>query len=284
MIMTEIIAERAKNFSPLLSALIIAATALIAGAAGNAVLEADSMNYDPKSKSIVASGSVHFTSQEGELFGDRGVGYTDGRTFEMQGNVRGRFAEQSIDITCDNIELVSERSPDRRIMTANGRVRLSRGEDRFSADSVMWELGRENYRASGSVLMEFGSSFVDSDEASRAGESFEARNVRRYEDRSRRVTISARRATGLIANEEIVELTAEGGIVMNVAGIGGGNTRITGDKGVFSLDRGTIVVSGGAHATQEGRRLQAASIVYHLDGGRVEALGDRPTISFEMRD
>jgi hypothetical protein len=242
------------------------------------------MNYDPKSQSIVATGSVHYTAPEGELFGDRGIGYTNGRMFEMSGSVIGHFALQSLDISCDFIELeIENTSPPRRKLSAAGRVSLVRGRDKLSSASLAWELDRENYEASGDVLMEFESYFMDSDEAGREGERFWARNVRRYEDRARRMTISASKVNGLIESGSIVELTAEGAIVMNVR-TNGANTTIRGGKGVFSEERGTIVVSGGAFASQAGRNLSAGNIVYHLDCGRVEALGVRPTITFEMID
>ena len=275
-----IVKKTEKFFISLLSAAILAVSAVSLLAAGNATLQADSMNYDPKSRSIVATGNVRFTSPEGEISADRGIGYTDGSSFEMEGNARGRFTAQSLDITCDSIML--ERISERRVITASGNAMLSGGEGTLAADRIVWELGTENYSASGRVLLDFGNYFVDSDEASRDGDRFHALNVRRYEDRSRKMTITAAEADGLIKNGDIVELIAGGGIVMNVAGEGGAYTRITGSKGVFSEDRGTLVISGGAFASQEGRNLRAANIVYHLAGGRVEALGDRPSIAFEM--
>jgi lipopolysaccharide export system protein LptA len=277
-----IIKNTEKLYVFLLSAAILAAWAVSLFAAGNAELRADSMNYDPKSRSIVALGNVYFASPEGEISADRGIGYTDGTTFEMEGNARGRFIAQSLDITCDFIML--ERTSDRRIVTASGGVKLSRDSGTLAADKVVWELGSENYSASGKVLLDFGNYLVDSDEASRDGNRFHARNVRRYEDRLRKMTITAAEAEGMMERGDITELIVDGGIVMNVAGERGAYTKITGSRGVFSRDRGTLVISGGAFASQVGRNLSAANIVYHLDSGRVEALGDRPSIAFEMSD
>jgi lipopolysaccharide export system protein LptA len=271
-------------FILILSTAILAASAVSLLAAGNAELQADSMNYDPKSRSIVASGNVRFRSPEGEISADRGIGYTDGTAFEMEGNARGRFKAQSLDIACDFIMLERTASPDRRIITASGGVKLSRDGGTLAADEVVWELGSENYSASGKVLLDFGNYLVDSDEASRDGDRFHALNIRRYEDRLRRITITAMEADGMMERGDMTELIADGGVVMDVAGEGDAHTRITGDKGVFSRDRGTLVISGGAFASQKGRNLRAASIVYHLDSGRVEALGDRPSIAFEMSD
>ncbi|MDR1515151.1 MAG: hypothetical protein LBS45_05600 [Synergistaceae bacterium] len=272
-----------KIFIFLLSAAILAASCVTVTAAGNAVLQADSMNYDPKSRSVTAEGNVRFKSPDGEISGDRGIGYTDGGSFEMEGRVRGRFAAQSMDITCDFIML--ERAADgKQIITARGSVRVSRDDGTIAAGEIEWELESDNYSAGGGVLIDFGSYMVDSDEASRNGNRFRARNIRRYEDRARRMIITAQEADGLIERGDIVELIAEGGVAMNIAEVRGSSTRITGNRGVFSRDRGTLVISGGASASQEGRSVRAANIVYHIDSGRVEAIGDRPSIAFEMRD
>jgi lipopolysaccharide assembly outer membrane protein LptD (OstA) len=266
----------------LLSTAILAASCVLAAAAGNAVLEADSMNYDPKSRSVTAEGNVRFSSPDGEVSGDRGIGYTDGGTFEMEGSVKGRFAAHSMDITCDFIML--ERDAGKRIITARGSVRLARDDGTIAADEIEWELESDNYSAKGSVSIDFGNYAVESGEASRGGNRFSARNVRRYEDRARRMIITAGEANGLIEKGDIVELIAEGGVVMNIAEVRGASTRITGNRGIFSRDRGTLVISGGAFASQEGRSVRAANIVYYLDSGRVEALGDRPSIAFETSD
>jgi lipopolysaccharide assembly outer membrane protein LptD (OstA) len=276
-----------KLFPFFLSAVVsaILASANFADAAAGATLSADSMNYDPVTKSVTAEGNVHYASPDGELFGDRGVGYTDGRTFELIGGVRGSFATRSMDISCEYMEMeTAGGSLRRRKITATGDVRLARPDGKVFAQKLMWELDRDNYRAEGGVVIDFGSYFVDSDDAARNGEQFWAHNIRRYEDRVRRLSMSASKASGIISGNGIAELVAEGALVMEIEDLKGAKTRITGASGVFSQDRGTIVVSGGASAVQDGRSLNAGSIVYHLVSGRVEALGDRPTITFELRN
>ena len=131
--------------------------------------------------------------------------------------------------------------------------------------------------------MDLGDYFIDADEVARNGEQFWAQNIRRYEDRTRRIGISASKASGLLRRGSVIELISSGSFVLNLADRKGAVTTITGDKGVYSQDRGTLVITGGVRAIQEGRSLSAGSIVYHLDSGRLEALGERPTITFEMR-
>ncbi|MDR3322206.1 MAG: hypothetical protein LBS93_07125, partial [Synergistaceae bacterium] len=233
-----------------LSAIFLTVVSSAFGAQGDiATLSADSMNYDPRTRSVVAEGNVHYASPDGELSGDMGIGYTDGRTFELRGSVRGHFAAQSMDIVCDYMEMESQgSSPPRRRITATGDVRLDRPDGAVSAQKLSWELDRDNYRAEGGVVIDFSSYYIDSDDAARNGDQIWAHNIRRYEDRARALTMSASKASGLVRGGGIVELVADGALVLGIRDSKGSQTRITGDKGIFSQDRGTIVVSGGATA------------------------------------
>lgn len=246
-----------------------------------ASLTADAMNYDPTTGEIEAAGNVHFQRPDGELFGDRGRGKENGRNFEMHGNVRGSFEAESLDIVCESIGLSSEGEPPVRKIAASGDVVLTHSGDRLSAQAVRWEMDRENYRAQGNVLGSFAQYSIDADEIARNGEQFWAQNIRNYEDRNRRITLRAQKASGLVKNGEVTELITEGRVSTTMPDNQGIMARITGDKGVFSLARGTIVISGNAIVTQGDRRLNAGSIVYHLDTGRIDALGS-PRLIFDL--
>lgn len=256
--------------------------AAAAFAADEATLTADVMNYNPETREIAASGNVHFKRPDGELLGDRGRGSADGNDFEMYGNVRGRFDKESLAIVCDAMKLQTEEGPNAmRTITASGDVKLTRGADVITAQSVTWEMEGENYSASGKVNGNFDTYAIDADAISRNGEQFSATAIRRYEDDLRNITLSAARANGLTQDGQIVEFIAEGNVVVNMPDSQGAMIRVTGDKGVFSLDRGTFVVSGNAHVNQSGSLLSAGSIVYHIDSGKIDAL-QRPTLVFEM--
>ena len=252
--------------------------------AEDVAVTADSLSYDPNTNSITATKNVHFKHVDGELFGDRGVGYTDGRDFEMSGSVKGTFKKESLNISCSQLKLQTDATKaKKRRVTASGGVKLDRGKDKLEADTVTWVIDSDRYKASGRVLADFDSHYIDSDEAARDGEKFWARGIRKYEDRSRKFSLSASRANGLINKGEVVELTAEGSLVLKMTDQDGKTTKITGDSGVFSRSRGTVVVSGSAAAYQEGRTLIAESIVYRLDDKRIEALG-RPKMILEKLD
>lgn len=236
-------------------------------------LTAESMHYDPETGDIRARGNVHLSRADGELFGDRGIGSTNGMNFEMQGNVRGSFKRENLDIVCEAISLQTDRNPTRRKIVANGNVVLTQNKDKISSQTLVWEMDRVSYKATGAVIGTFAQYFIDADEIGRNEGKFWAARVRKYHDRSRNLTLSAAKANGVIRNDEVVELLVEGNVVMDSPDDKGKMSRITGDKGLFSVERGTIVISGNAAVLQEGRKLHATNIVYDLETGRVDAIG-----------
>lgn len=255
-------------------------------AAGSANLTADTMRYDPDTGVIRAQGDVHLVRSDGELFGDVGLGNANKRDFEMQGGVRGTFTggEGVINIVCAFLRLSSEEmAPARRTITASGDVVLTRGGDRLAADELSWSMDRDGYTARGGVIGDFASHSIDADEVVRDGNDFSARSVRRYEDRERNLTLRANRVDGRLSSGRVAELVADGNVVMDSPDDTGRMTRITGDRGVFSFARGTVVISGSAVVEQNARRLHAGNIVYHLDSGRVEAL-ERPSLVIEIEN
>jgi lipopolysaccharide export system protein LptA len=262
----------------LIAAVVVFAAAGAAFADGEAVLTAESLSYDSNTGWVAASGNIHFTSPDGELFSDRGGGDINGKVFVASGNVRGSFKRESVEITCEAISLSNENESERRI-NASGDVVLTRLSDRLSAQSVMWEIGGNSYKAEGNVLGTFEDFSIDSDMMTRSGDQFWASGIREYMDRERGVRLSSRKANGVFDGREIVELITEGSVSIKMSGKNGEISTVTGNKGVYSLARGTIVVTGNARIDRGDHSLKASSVVYHLASGRVEALG-QPTLMF----
>jgi len=264
--------------------LIIAAiffTAVTAIAA-ETILVADSMRYDPNTGLITATGNVRITNPDGEVFGDNVSGYSDADNIEMHGNVRGHYKDRDggvLNFSCASAEIVG-RDSSNRVITAKGGVNLSKGNDTLSASTVVWHSRAPRYSASGGVLGEFAAYSIDADDASREEDAFSAQNVRRFYERTRNITISASRIDGIIKDEEVVEMTAGGGVVITMRDRNGVMTRAIGARGIYSVARGTVVLSGGATITQTGRVLNSDEIVYFLDTGHIDAQGS-PSIIFE---
>jgi len=262
---------------------VILFAALTAFAADNiATLVADSMRYDPNTNLITAEGNVHITNLDGEVFGDFGSGYTDLNNIEMHGRVRGHFKDRDggvINFSCMSVEITG-RDNSNRIITGTGDVNLSKGNDTLSANEVVWHSGVQRYNASGEVLGEFAAYSIDADDVSRDEDVFSARNVRRFFERTRNITMSASRVDGILNGDEIAEMNAGGGVVITMPDSNGVMTRATGARGIYSVARGTVVLSGGATVTQTGRVLNSDEIVYFLDTGQFTAQGN-PSLVFE---
>ncbi len=256
----------------------------VAGFAAEVSLKADSMQYDPATHLIKAEGNVHLSRSDGDLFGDRGYGNTEGTDFVLEGSVRGNFRKENADISCRYMKLTTDVPPSRRRrVIASGDVVLTRSNDRLSSRMLSWEIGTDNYRAEGRVLGHFASHAIDADLVARNGERFWGKGVRRYEDRSQKMTLSADDLSGLVKANKVTEAEASGDLAMDILDHQGNKIRITGDKGIFSEARGTLVVSGNAMAVQEGRSVRAESLVLHLDTRRIEALG-KPSLTFDVRE
>ena len=248
-----------------------------------AVLVADSMKYDPGNGIITASGNVHIANPDGEIFGDRGSGTVAGDNFEIHGNVRGNFKQEDgriVKITCKSATLSGPNGD--RVVTASGGVRLTRGEESLTAEVVVWSTGTDRYSADGNVLSSFGTYAIDADVVSRDMDRFSARTVRRFSEKRRNIVMSADSAEGAIKNEEVTEMTATGNVDVTMPDKDGVMTRATGNKVVYSVERGTMVLTGNAIVAQTGRRLRSESIVYFLDTGHIDANGS-PSLTFETR-
>jgi lipopolysaccharide export system protein LptA len=60
-------------------------------------------------------------------------------------------------------------------------------------------------------------------------------------------------------------------------------TRIQGDRAVYSLARGSLVVTGNVSAVQDGRSLRSESLIYFPKQNRVEATGS-PQLIFKLNE
>jgi lipopolysaccharide transport protein LptA len=257
---------------------------LIAGAmsAEQALMVADSMQYDPAASVIKASGNVHITHPDGEIFGDNGSGSFDGKNFEMHGGVRGHFKDKDgvpVNLECADAYL-NTRDDGTHTLTANIAATLTRRAEKLSADSIIWNSSGDRYSALGNALGDFETYAIDADAVSRDARIFNARTVRKFYEKARKITMSADKADGVIINEQISELVATGNVLITAPGKNGNMTRATGGRGVYSLDNGTVVITGRATVTQTGRKLNSERIVYYVDTGRIDATGN-PALVFE---
>ncbi|MDR1965949.1 MAG: hypothetical protein LBQ36_04515 [Synergistaceae bacterium] len=262
-------------------ALSIIAVAIGVLHAAEATLTADSMKYDPATEAITVNGNVHLRDKDGEIFGDSGFGAVDGSTFELYGNIRGKFTDKGgrvVNIICEAAAMKAQEAG--HLLAASGDVKLTRGAETLTADFVTWNTEGERYSAMGDVLGDFAEYFIDADAASRDEGKFSASGIRKFSEHARKIDMSANSATGTIKDNEVTEMIAEGKVVVTMPDKKGVTTRVSGNKGVYSLARGTLVISGNASATQTGRSLKSENIVYFIDTGNIDALGS-PALTFD---
>ena len=99
-------------------------------------------------------------------------------------------------------------------------------------------------------------------------------NARNLQDTSRGITFTAGSIEGIVRNGNLYSMTAKNGIYLRgKPKNNGAAVTLKGDNALYSLQRGSVVVSGHVVANQGGRTLKSDSIVYFPDQNRVEALG-----------
>ena len=99
-------------------------------------------------------------------------------------------------------------------------------------------------------------------------------NVHNLEDTSRGLSFGADSVEGVVRGGKLYDMTAKKGVWLK--GRQKGKTdpvNLTGDNALYSLERGSVVLSGHVVAVQGGRTLKSDSIVYFPEQNRVEALG-----------
>jgi len=250
----------------------------VAASQETVTLNAESLYYDPSTGQIKASGNVVIREANIVIEAEEGEGKSDGSTFRLYGNVRGHFQKEGIDLTCD--ELVVQQREEGRIATAKGNAKLLQGKERIVADELEWLWGSpDDYVARSNVDAVTSVYAVQAQEVGRRGGRFWAKDVKRFEDKAKGITLSAGEIEGNIEGEEIKDLTAVGNVVVKQR-TSQGETTLSGNKAVYSKDRGTITVTGKkAVAFQKDRTIRADTLILFLESRRVEAHGS-PQIEF----
>jgi len=231
-------------------------------AADQAQLSADVMLFNTVNGDFTASGNVIIITEGLTANAPRGSGNVQNREvhffdgIEVSGDWRGDW----LDLSAEQVSLFFAQTP--------------------------------TYIAEGMVNGVLGEIFIDVDKFYMKGEEFAALNVRRLEDREVQIALSANRVDGVVRDGAFANFVAQGRVFIEGQGRpgGGGPVDIRGDRAVYSVERGSVVVSGNVRAVQEGRVLTAGSVVYFPDNNRIDAYGDlhegrvRITIDIPQRE
>ena len=179
-------------------------------------------------------------------------------------------------LTSDTLEY----DPERGVVIASGNVRMTgRGAEITSLEGEFDSAGlRSWFRGKVFARWDEGSLTMDCEELQLEelprGQNMTATRVNRFHDPVRNVVMRGDLMKGTVRDGVFTGLEAAGNVVADAVVSGGGPTRITGRKAVYSRSKDTLVFSGDALATQEGRRITADTFVIHLQSGKIEAVGN----------
>jgi lipopolysaccharide assembly outer membrane protein LptD (OstA) len=209
-----------------------------------AQLSADRMRFDSRSGDFLATGNVIIQVDGLTVRASRGTGNVETK--------EAHFTEG---------------------VAASGDWRGDRVD--LNAGSVSFYFGQTpTYIAEGRVKGSVGSIFVDADKLYMKGPDISAKGVRRLENRALDIAFGAQSLQGVVSNGELRTLTAQDKVwLRGRPNAAGEMVDIRGDTAVYSVERGSVVLSGNVRATQKGRTLTSRSIVYFPATNRLEAIG-----------
>jgi lipopolysaccharide assembly outer membrane protein LptD (OstA) len=230
-----------------------------------AQLSADRMRFDSRSGDFLATGNVLIRSGGLTITAPRGVGNVQNKdVYFSEGIVAsGDWQGDRVSLKAGTIELHFTPPP--------------------------------AYTAAGGVKGDVGKISIDADSLHMKGTDISAVNVRRFEDREAGITFGAEDVKGTLEGGILTALTARRKVRLQGRPRRSGDAvDIRGDMAVYSVERGSVVLSGNVRAVQKGRTLTAGSVVYFPANNRVEALAgvrvdgtvvsrDRATITIDLK-
>ena len=222
-----------------------------------ATLSANRMRFDAQTGDFLAEGNVTITAGELRVVAPIGSGNVDRREvhFDQGITASGKWYGDKVELKAGKLLLTFADIPSCKFQ--NG-VQGGFGTMKLDAD-------RLTITGAGGI--------TDPTPQDRQTK-FWLVKVRNLEDTSRSLSFGADSLEGIIRNGNLYDLTAKKGVWLR----GKPNSRedtvsIKGDNALYSLQRGSVVLSGHVVAVQGGRTLKSDSIVYFPEQNRVEALG-----------
>ena len=222
-----------------------------------ATLSANRMRFDAETGDFLAEGNVTIQAGELNVEAPTGSGNVDRREINFTDGIvaTGKWQDVDVDIKSGRLLLSFFEVPTCRFQ--NG-VRGNYGPMTIDADGL--------------ILVGIGG-FSDPTEID-THTRFLAANVRNIEDKSRELKFGASSIEGVLREGTLQEITADKNVWIKGRDKGRNQAvSLRGDKAVYAVERGSVVVSGHVLAIQGGRTLKSDAVVYFPDESRVEALG-----------
>ena len=216
----------------------------IASMPDEAQLSADRMRFDSQSGDFLAIGNVTIRADGLTVYASRGTGNIKNKEVRFAEGITasGHWQGEWIELTAGSISLFFAQTP--------------------------------TYIAEGTVKGSIGKISVDADKLYMKGVELSALNVRRLEDREADIAFGAKSVQGTLIKGVLTSLSAQNDVWLR----GRPNALdemvdIRGNKAVYSVERGSVVLNGNVRATQKGRTLTSHSLVYFPGENRIDAIG-----------
>lgn len=222
-----------------------------------ATLSANRMRFDAETGDFLADGNVIITAGDLKLTAPEGSGNVDSRivNFDKGITASGKWYGDKVDLKAGRVSLSFQDIPSCKFQ---GGVKGSMGTMKLDADR----------------LTITGAGGFDQPSGKDTQTKFWIVNARNLEDSSRGLSFGAASVEGLLRAGDLHELTAKKSVWLKGKPKSQGDpVSLKGDNALYSLARGSVVVSGHVVAIQGGRTLKSDSVVYFPDQNRVEALG-----------
>ena len=222
-----------------------------------ATLSANRMRFDAETGDFLADGNVIITAGDLKLTAPEGSGNVDKRivNFDKGITASGKWYGDKVNLRAGKVSLSFQDIPS---CNFQGGVKGSMGTMKLDADR----------------LRITGRGGIDQPSGNDTQTKFWITKARNIEDGSRGLSFGADSVEGLLMAGDLHELTAKKSVWLK------GRPKsqeepvsLKGDNALYSLARGSVVVSGHVVAVQGGRTLKSDSVVYFPDQNRVEALG-----------
>ena len=222
-----------------------------------ATLSANRMRFDAQTGDFLADGNVTITAGDLNVNAPVGSGNVDRREINFDEGITasGKWYGDKVDLKAGKLLLSFADVPSCKFQ---GGVRGGFGTVRLDADR----------------LTITGAGGITTPTPQDRQTKFWVVNVRSLQDTSRGLSFGATSVEGILRGGELYDITAKKGVwIKGKPNAKEETVSLKGDNALYSLERGSVVVSGHVVAIQGGRTLRSDSIVYFPAQNRVEALG-----------
>ena len=223
----------------------------------SATLSANRMRFDAVTGDFLADGNVIIEAGELKVEAPVGSGNVDRREINFDEGIKasGKWQGDKVDLNAGKLELSFYEIPTCNFLNS---VRGGLGTMRLDADRLLLT----------------GLGGISDPSETDTQTKFWIINAKKLEDTSKGLSFGANTIEGILRNGDLHEMTADKSVWLKGKPKSKGDAvSLRGDHALYSLERGSVVVSGHVVAVQGGRTLKSDSIVYFPEQNRVEALG-----------